>query len=61
MSVFSPFIAEENVYCTVVDLLLAGVETTGTSLTWTLAYMIKYPEIQTKCQEEIDRVSASSN
>ncbi|XP_062592220.1 cytochrome P450 2J4-like [Saccostrea cucullata] len=47
---------EANVYKIIVDLFLAGGETTGTSLDWCLLYMITYPDIQTKCQEEIDSV-----
>lgn len=48
--------AEANVYKVIVDLFLAGGETTGTSLDWSLLYMITYPEIQSKCQDEIDHV-----
>lgn len=47
---------EANVYKVIVDLFLAGGETTGTSLDWSLLYMITYPEIQSKCQDEIDHV-----
>lgn len=49
-------VAEANVYKVIVDLFLAGGETTGTSLDWSLLYMITYPEIQSKCQDEIDHV-----
>lgn len=45
-----------NIYKVIVDLFLAGGETTGTSLDWALLYMIRYPDIQEKCQAEIDKV-----
>ena len=35
------------------DLLFAGIETTSTALTWSVLYMIKYPEVQKKVQQEI--------
>ncbi|XP_063056816.1 cytochrome P450 2J4-like [Engraulis encrasicolus] len=53
------FNVENLCYCAL-DLFLAGTETTSTTLYWALLYMIKYPEIQRKVQEEIDRVVGSS-
>ncbi|XP_053376355.1 cytochrome P450 2J4-like [Mercenaria mercenaria] len=50
---------EANVYKIIVDLFLAGGETTGTSLDWALLYMIVYPEIQNKCFNEIQQVVGS--
>ena len=38
------------------DVFLAGSETTLTTLDWALLYMIEYPEIQRKCQLEIEQV-----
>ncbi|XP_048775568.2 cytochrome P450 2J6-like [Ostrea edulis] len=51
---------EANVYKVIVDLFLAGGETTGTSLDWSLLYMITFPDTQRKCQEEIDHVVGKS-
>ncbi|XP_076873285.1 cytochrome P450 2J4-like isoform X1 [Brachyhypopomus gauderio] len=53
------FDMENLCYCTV-DLFAAGSETTSTTMYSGLLYMIKYPEIQAKVQEEIDRVVGSS-
>ena len=35
------------------DLMIAGVETTSTALTWATLFMIKYPDIQRRVQNEI--------
>lgn len=53
------FNLERLCFCSL-DLFIAGTETTSTTLYWGLLYMIKYPEIQRKVQEEIDRVVGSS-
>merc|ERR1711997_1221692 len=46
----------ENLRNTLFDLFLAGSETTSTTLTWAALYMVRYPEVQKKVQEELDRV-----
>uniref|UniRef100_A0A3B1IHR3 Cytochrome P450, family 2, subfamily P, polypeptide 6 n=1 Tax=Astyanax mexicanus TaxID=7994 RepID=A0A3B1IHR3_ASTMX len=53
------FDIENLCFCTL-DLFFAGTETTATTLTWGLLYMIKYPEIQAKVQAEIDQVVGSA-
>ncbi|XP_060554557.1 cytochrome P450 2J4-like [Ruditapes philippinarum] len=50
---------EANVYKIIVDLFLAGGETTGTSLDWALLYMIMYPDVQSRCFNEISKVVGS--
>ncbi|XP_046577297.1 cytochrome P450 2J5-like [Haliotis rubra] len=40
----------------ILDLILAGTETTSGTLDFGVLYMIKYPDVQHKCQKEIDRV-----
>ncbi|XP_050407974.1 cytochrome P450 2J4 isoform X2 [Patella vulgata] len=45
-----------NIFRMILDLFGAGTETTATSLDWVFLYMIGYPEIQRKCQEEIAKV-----
>ena len=36
------------------DFFAAGSETTSTTLAWSVMYMALYPEVQEKCQNEID-------
>uniref|UniRef100_A0A8C2K1U4 Cytochrome P450, family 2, subfamily V, polypeptide 1 n=1 Tax=Cyprinus carpio TaxID=7962 RepID=A0A8C2K1U4_CYPCA len=51
---------EEGLQYAVLDLFVAGTETTSTTLLWAFVYMMKYPEIQEKVQEEIDKVVGRS-
>ena len=46
----------DNLKVTLFDLFLAGSETTSTTLNWAVLYMVRYPEIQAKVQEELDTV-----
>ena len=45
-----------NLEAGILDLILAGSDTTSTSLEWALLYMIHYPDVQAKMREEIDAV-----
>lgn len=47
---------EENLVACTLDLLIAGTETTSTTIRWALLFMAKYPEIQARVQAEIDAV-----
>ncbi|GAA6222353.1 cytochrome P450 2J2-like [Lates japonicus] len=53
------FNIETLLICTL-DLIEAGTESSATTLRWALVYMMHYPEIQKKVQEEIDRVIGQS-
>ncbi|XP_069591529.1 cytochrome P450 2W1-like [Ranitomeya imitator] len=50
---------EDNVLATVLDLVMAGTETTSTTVQWGILLMMKYPEIQRKVQKEIHSVLES--
>ncbi|XP_023401082.1 cytochrome P450 1A1-like [Loxodonta africana] len=45
---------DDEIINTVGDLFGAGFETVSTCLYWSFLYLIRYPEIQAKIQEEID-------
>ncbi|XP_034987672.1 cytochrome P450 2W1 isoform X4 [Zootoca vivipara] len=47
---------DDNIVAAVYDLVLAGTETTGTTLQWAILLMMKYPDIQRQAREEIERV-----
>ncbi|XP_040267674.1 cytochrome P450 1B1-like [Bufo bufo] len=49
-------LSKEYVESTVTDLFGAGQDTNSTALTWIILLLVKYPHIQKKLQEEIDRV-----
>ncbi|TRY96431.1 hypothetical protein DNTS_021460 [Danionella cerebrum] len=51
-----PYFHMENLLMSVINLFGAGTDTTGTTLRWGLMFMAKYPQIQDRVQEEIDRV-----
>uniref|UniRef100_A0A915DYB8 Cytochrome P450 n=1 Tax=Ditylenchus dipsaci TaxID=166011 RepID=A0A915DYB8_9BILA len=46
----------DQLRCVVSDFWIAGMETTSTTLRWAMLFMVKYPEIQKKAQEEIDQI-----
>ena len=46
----------DNLKVTLFDLFLAGSETTSTTLTWAVLYMVRYPRVQARVQEELDTV-----
>ncbi|XP_061194480.1 steroid 17-alpha-hydroxylase/17,20 lyase-like [Saccostrea echinata] len=46
---------------TISDIFFAGVDTTRFTMDWFVYFMTRFPEIQIKCQEEIDRVVGSGH
>ena len=53
---YKEYIHIRSLVATSVFFFLAGAETVATTLRWALLYMIKYPDIQRKVQQEIDSV-----
>ena len=53
-------ISEENLFQTILDLFLAGTDTTTGTLRWILLRLIHNPDVQTKCREEILKVRKSN-
>ncbi|KAM4820530.1 cytochrome P450 2W1 [Thomomys bottae] len=47
---------EANVLACVLDMLMAGTETTSATLQWAMLLMAKHPDVQGRVQEELDRV-----
>nr|XP_043895249.1 cytochrome P450 2J2-like [Solea senegalensis] len=50
----------ETLLVSTLDLIEAGTESSANTLRWAILYMMHYPEIQKKVQEEIDRVIGQS-
>lgn len=47
---------DSNVMFTVVNLFVAGTETSTSTLRWTLLYLVAHPEVMRKVQVELDEV-----
>ncbi|KAL3874628.1 hypothetical protein ACJMK2_037614 [Sinanodonta woodiana] len=46
-------VTEENMFRDIIDLSIAGTESTATALAWAVLYLIINPDVQDKCQKEI--------
>ena len=55
----SHYFEERQLQLFLVDLFLAGTDTTATTVYWALVFLSAYPECQEKIQEEIENVLGS--
>ncbi|KAJ1149058.1 hypothetical protein NDU88_001877 [Pleurodeles waltl] len=60
MSTPDTYFHNKNLLAVVRNLFSAGMETTSTTLRWGFLLMMKYPGVQKKVQEEIERVLGSA-
>ena len=49
-------IIDENLFGAMIDLVVAGSETTTTVIHWSMYYLAANPDIQEKCRQEIYKV-----
>ncbi|KAK6173993.1 hypothetical protein SNE40_017353 [Patella caerulea] len=56
----SSVLSENNAKRVILDLFVAGSDTTATTLDWALLFMILHLDVQKKCQEEIASVVGDS-
>ena len=53
---FENFDQEQQLEQIVLDLFSAGVETLKTSLLWAIVYMLQYPHVMAKVQDEMEEI-----
>uniref|UniRef100_A0AC35FCQ3 Cytochrome P450 n=1 Tax=Panagrolaimus sp. PS1159 TaxID=55785 RepID=A0AC35FCQ3_9BILA len=46
---------DDQLYATILDLWIAGQETTSNTLAWMCVYLIQYPQVQQKLHHELDK------
>lgn len=49
-------ITKENMLRIILELFIVGVETTATALSWAFLFLAENPDVQQKCQQEIDDI-----
>jgi hypothetical protein len=52
---------DDDVFRTIQDMFNAGSETTSTTLRWSFLYLLTYPDVYKRCQDEIEQVSLHTN
>lgn len=48
------YLSDDNLIRVISDFMIAGSETTATTILWFLLYMLHYPDVQKKIHEELD-------
>ena len=51
---------KQQLVISIVDLFAAGSETSSTTLRWAVLFLILNPEVQKKCQDELDSLSSKT-
>ncbi|XP_026382682.1 cytochrome P450 71A1-like [Papaver somniferum] len=54
-------LTRDNIKGIILDMFIGGSDTTATSIEWTMAELIKNPELMKKAQEEVRRVVGNKN
>ena len=52
------YIADAQLESCIIQLIFASAENIQKTIGWTIFMLMKYPHVQTRCREEIMRVSA---
>ena len=55
------FINRHNLTTAIADIFIAGTETIAATLLWSILFMVTYPEVQERVQEEIDSAVVNSH
>ncbi|CAG0914187.1 unnamed protein product [Notodromas monacha] len=53
------FMTDNMIKASMVDLFMAGAETTSTTLRWFFLYIVEHPKVMSRIQDEIDNVIGS--
>lgn len=51
-----PGFAEKQLLSLLLDLFMAGAETTSNTLGFAVMFLLRHPEVQRRAQDELDRV-----
>ena len=49
-------VSVSNIFRTIVDLFLAGSETTSNTINWCILYLMEKPDVQNRCYQELQLV-----
>ena len=50
------FLTDDNIISSLTSIFTAGSETTATTISWAIIFLLHYPQIQIRLQEEIDKI-----